>query len=71
MVEAVRGFDGIFTVAEALKKAKAVDRASIRDALKEVSFDGISTKIKFNEKRQSETAAYLVQIVNGKTELVK
>ena len=72
ILEAAKGFDGIYTIAEAIKKAgTADDSQKIQQALKTVQFDGIGVSVKFDDKGQSQVECYLVQVVNGKTVLVK
>lgn len=72
ILEGAKGFDGIYTIAEAIKKAgTAEDSQKIQEALKGVQFDGIGLSVKFDEKGQSQIKDFLVQIVQGKTQLVK
>ncbi|KUO79008.1 MAG: hypothetical protein APF81_16580 [Desulfosporosinus sp. BRH_c37] len=72
ILEGAKGFDGIYTISEALKKAgTSEDSQKIQQALKEVQFDGIGLSVKFDEKGQSQIKDFLVQVVQGKTQLVK
>lgn len=72
ILEGAKGFDGIYTIAEAIKKAGSADDAQkIQEALKGIQFDGIGLSVKFDEKGQSQIKDYLVQVIKGKTELVK
>lgn len=72
ILEGAKGFDGIYTIAEAIKKAGTSDDSQkIQQGLKGVQFDGIGQSVKFDDKGQSQIKCYLVQVVNGKTELVK
>ncbi|MGI9951026.1 penicillin-binding protein activator [Moorellaceae bacterium AZ2] len=70
--EGVRGFDGIYTIAEAVKVAKGSDDPKdLVPALRSLDFKGVASRIKFNEKGQSEVQMYLVRVVDGKTVLVE
>lgn len=69
--EGVRGFDGIITTAEALKKAAAIEPKAIQAALKDVTVNCVATQVKFDAKGQSPTVMYLTQVVDGKTKLVQ
>lgn len=77
MPEGARGYDGIYTIAEAIKKAVVADSEKIRAALWDVKFAGITGNISFNkvgpagrESGQSPATTHLVKVENGKVVLV-
>lgn len=77
MPEGARGYDGIYTIAEAIKKAGGDDPEKIRAALWDVKFSGLTGNISFNkvgpagkESGQSPATTHLVKIENGKIVLV-
>ena len=70
--EGLRGYDGIHTIAETVKKANGSDDPKDTvPALRNLDFKSVATRVKFNEKGQSDVQMYLVKVVNGKTEVVK
>lgn len=77
MPEGARGYDGIYTIAEAIKKAGSADSEKIRAALWEVKLAGITGNISFNkvgpagkESGQSSASTHLVKIDSGKIVLI-
>jgi branched-chain amino acid transport system substrate-binding protein len=73
LTEGFRGWDGIHTVAAALKGAGKADAEAIRQALWNVKVDGINGDIAFikqgpagKESGQNVPSVYLVKIENGK-----
>lgn len=78
MTEGARGYDGIYTIAEAFKKAGAADPEKIRAGLWQVKFSGLTGHIAFNkvgpagkESGQAPAMTHLVKIDdNGKIILV-
>jgi len=76
LTEGFRGYDGIMTIAEALRIAGRDDPKAVRDALWQVSFVGLNGPIKFDkdgppgkESGQSKPSIFLVQIKDGKVAL--
>jgi len=76
--ESFRGYDGIRTIAEAIKKAGKAEPDAITKAFWQVDFTGLNGKIKFNkqgpegrESGQSRPEVYLIHIENGKVALPK
>jgi branched-chain amino acid transport system substrate-binding protein len=49
----------------AIEKAGSADRTKVRDALKDVSFDGVRGKFKFDEKGDPTLQATVVIIKGG------
>ncbi len=73
LTEGFRGYDGIFTIVEAIKIAGKAEPAAIKDALWKVKIGGIYGDIAFDkqgpagkESGQSTPSVYLVKIENGK-----
>jgi branched-chain amino acid transport system substrate-binding protein len=73
LTEGFRGWDGIHTIAAALKGAGKADPEAIRQALWNVKVDGINGDIAFikqgpagKESGQNVPSVYLVKIENGK-----
>ncbi len=59
---AAQSYDGIFAAVEAMKAAGTVtDGKAIRDALSEITFEGVTGKIDFNEKGQANPPVYITQ----------
>ncbi|MFC0239856.1 ABC transporter substrate-binding protein [Rhodopseudomonas telluris] len=77
MPEGARGYDAVNVLAKAIEKAGAADPEKIRAALWEVSYSGLTGKIKFEkvgpagkESGQSPAVTHLVKIEDGKVVLV-
>ncbi|EJW11053.1 Branched-chain amino acid ABC transporter, amino acid-binding protein [Rhodovulum sp. PH10] len=73
MTEGFRGYDGIYTIAEAIKVAGKAEPAAIKDALWKVTVHGVYGDIKFTqqgpkgkESGQNVPSVYLVKIEDGK-----
>ena len=73
MTESFRGYDGIRTIAAAIKKAGKAEPEAIRAALWQLELTGMNGKIKFTkagpagkESGQSIPSVYLIKIENGK-----
>jgi branched-chain amino acid transport system substrate-binding protein len=73
LTEGFRGYDGIFTLVEAIKIAGKAEPAAIKDALWKVKIGGIYGDIAFQkqgpagkESGQSTPSVYLVKVENGK-----
>jgi branched-chain amino acid transport system substrate-binding protein len=73
LTEGFRGYDGIFTIVEAIKVAGKADAAAIKDALWKVKVKGVHGDIVFNkqgpagaESGQNVPSVYLVKIEGGK-----
>lgn len=73
LTEGFRGYDGIFTIAEAIKVAGKPDPAAIKDALWKVHVKGIHGDIVFakqgpagRESGQNVPSVYLVKIEGGR-----
>ncbi|WMI81333.1 ABC transporter substrate-binding protein [Anaerotignum sp. MB30-C6] len=69
------GYDAYMSVYEALKAldgAQTLDSVSLRDALKTVSFNGVTGAISFDENGDAvKNVAYIKQIKDGKFNFVK
>jgi branched-chain amino acid transport system substrate-binding protein len=73
LTEGFRGWDGIYTLAEAIKAAGKAEPAAIQKALWDVKVKGINGDIAFikqgpagQESAQNVPSVYLVKIENGK-----
>ena len=73
VTESFRGYDGIRTVAAAIKIAGSDDPKKIKEAFWSVDFMGLNGRIKFTkqgpagkESGQSKPNVYMIQISNGK-----
>ncbi len=59
---AAQSYDGIFAAVEAMKAAgTTTDPEAIRDALSEISFDGVIGPIKFDETGQASPPVYITE----------
>ncbi len=77
VTESFRGYDGIRTIAAAIKIAGSDDPKKIKEALWAVNFMGLNGPIKFTksgpagkESGQSKPNVYMIQISGGKVTLV-
>lgn len=73
LTEGFRGYDGIMTIAEAIKVAGKADPKAIRDALWKTKLKGVNGDIAFikdgpagNESGQNVPNVYIVQLKDGK-----
>src|SRR5215210_4123235 len=73
LTEGFRGYDGIYTIVEAIKQAGKPDAAAIHQALWNVKVKGINGDIAFikqgpagKESAQNTPSVYVVKIDNGK-----
>jgi branched-chain amino acid transport system substrate-binding protein len=68
LVEGARGYDAIYTIAEAIRLAKGSgERAKIRKALEAVDIKGITAHIKWDAFHDAKPNVLLVQIKDGKS----
>jgi branched-chain amino acid transport system substrate-binding protein len=66
-INAAFGYDALIALAEAMKLAENLSGLSIQKALYQVSFDGASSKIKFDENGDLENPAFDRNVIkNGK-----
>ena len=77
VTESFRGYDGIRTIAAAIRQAGSTDAKKIKDAFWSVDFTGLNGPIRFaksgpagRESGQSTPNVYLIQISNGKVALL-
>ncbi len=73
MTEGFRGFDGILTIAEAIRIAGKAEPAAIRDALWKVKVQGVNGEYRFGkegpagkESGQASPNVYVVELKDGK-----
>lgn len=62
---AAAGYDTLYVVAAAVRKANSADPVKIRDALEQVDVEVVQGRVKFNEVHQAFTLAMVVRIENG------
>jgi branched-chain amino acid transport system substrate-binding protein len=77
VTESFRGYDGIRTIAAAIKQAGSTEPKKIKEAFWSVDMTGLNGPIKFTksgpagrESGQSKPNVYLIQITNGKVSLL-
>jgi branched-chain amino acid transport system substrate-binding protein len=77
VTESFRGYDGIRTIAAAIKQAGSAEPKKIKEAFWSVDMTGLNGPIKFvksgpagRESGQSKPNVYLIQITNGKVSLL-
>ena len=77
VTESFRGYDGIRTIAAAIRQAGSTDAKKIKDAFWSVNFMGLNGPIRFaksgpagRESGQSTPNVYLIQISNGRVSLL-
>jgi branched-chain amino acid transport system substrate-binding protein len=69
---AALAYDCVYLLADAVKRAKVVDRAAVRDALATTKdFKGLAGSITFTPERDAIKTYKVVQVVKGDFELVK
>lgn len=61
---AAQAYAGVYLLAEAVKRADALDRTAIRNALPKLEVDSVLGKFSFTEKRDAKHSA-VVQIIKG------
>jgi branched-chain amino acid transport system substrate-binding protein len=59
-------YDTMYVLAKAIEKAGSLDKAKIRDALRGISYDGVTGKVSFDETGDSIRDVSLVKIQNKK-----
>ncbi len=69
LTEGFRGYDGIMTIAAAVRKAGKAEAKAITEALRTVELMGLNGPIKFDAEGQSRPGIYIVQIKNGQVVL--
>ena len=65
-------YDAAYIMFDAIKRAGALDRAKLRDALAQTKdFEGVTGKISMNKDRNADKKLVIIKIENGKTEVVQ
>jgi len=64
------GYDAVRLLAEAIRQAGSDEPGRIRDALKQIRFDGLTGVLQFDEKGQARPMQSISKIVDGKPQLV-
>lgn len=65
------GYDSVYLVAEAMKKANSVENKAVVDALKAIEFSGVSGSFKFDENRNPIKSVFMTTIEKGNYKLFK
>lgn len=63
---AALGYDAMYIMLDAIKRAGSTKGAAIRDALKATDINVVSGRIKFDENRNPIKSAVIIEIKNGK-----
>jgi branched-chain amino acid transport system substrate-binding protein len=66
------GYNAVYMLADALKRAGKADREALRKALAETNFSGLKGNFKFNQKGQAYNFyMYLIEWKNGRSVVAK
>ena len=65
------GYDNVYIIAEAIKKAGCLDPSKIRDALEKTDYQGLASRIQFDKNNQAHPALLIVKIESGKRKVYK
>lgn len=61
------GYDGVYLLVDAIKRANSTDPAKIRDALAAtVDFTGVTGQVRLNATHDAEKNAVIIELRNGK-----
>ena len=63
---AAEAYDAVTLAILAIEKAGSEDRAAVRDALQQISFESVRGPFKFDEKGDPLLVTHVVKIVDGK-----
>lgn len=58
-------YDSVYLMAEAIKNAGTTDSAKVVEALKNISYDGVTGSFKFDENRNPIKSVFMTTIENG------
>jgi branched-chain amino acid transport system substrate-binding protein len=64
------GYDAIYVIAEAIRIAGSTEPAAVRNALTQVSYEGIGGLIEFDDENQAHPQLYLLQVQGDKLVIV-
>ena len=65
------GYDSVYLMVEAIKKANSTDSAAIVDALKNIEYTGVTGSYRFDENRNPIKSVFMTTIENGQYKLFK
>ena len=65
------GYDSVYLMVEAIKKANSTDSAAIVDALKNIEYTGVTGSFRFDENRNPIKSVFMTTIENGQYKLFK
>ncbi len=64
---AALGFDSVYLLADALKRANSSEKSKVRDSLAETkNFNGVTGKFSFDENRNARKPVYMLKVGNGR-----
>ncbi len=64
------GYDNIYIIAEAIKRAGATDANKLREALEKTDYQGVASRITFDKNRQAHPDLLISQVLNGTRQVV-
>ncbi len=59
------GYDNVYIIAEAIKRAGSVDPEKVRDAMEKTDYEGLASRIQFDRHNQAHPALLVVRIESG------
>lgn len=59
------GYDNVYIIAQAVKKAGSLNPEKVRDALEKTDYEGLASRIQFDKNNQAHPALLIVRIENG------
>ncbi len=65
------GYDSVYLMAEAIKKAGSTDPKAVVDALKNIQYSGVTGSFKFDDKRNPIKSVFMTTIEKGNYKLFK
>ena len=65
------GYDSVYLMAEAMKNADSTDSKAVVEALKNISYDGVTGSFKFDENRNPIKSVFMTTIEGDQYKLYK
>lgn len=66
---AALAYDGVYLLKEAMEKAGSFEGEKVKDAMKSISFDGVTGKLTFDKNNNPVKEVCIIKIENGKYKL--
>ncbi len=66
-----QGYDAAYLLVQAIKEAGSTDKAAVVDAIKNISFEGVTGKIVFDEERNPIKGVVINKLTGGNVEYVE